>query len=177
MAHTKSPQEWTVEDNVAYIYIVRRSGEKVKVLASPDDVDRLCDYRWAICGKGAVWTAWAGPGHRSMHSIVMGEKMIDHINRNPKDNRRENLRPCTHRQNLRNKGKYSLQKAGGVPYKGVFYRRDKTANKYRVKIKMPDYSAEIGNFRTAEEAAIAYDLAAEILYGDFACTNRSLGLI
>lgn len=179
MAHVKLPQEWTTDGDVAYMHIVRRSGEKVKVLASPEDVEMLERYRWVLCGRGAVWTTWLSYCHEqtSMHSIIMGRNHIDHVNRNPRDNRRENLRPATQQQNMQNVGLRRQNKLNGVKFKGVFWRRDNTKKRYRARIRLGEGDTrDLGSFATPEEAADAYDMAAEICHGEFACTNRSLGL-
>ena len=176
MAHRKLPQEWTIDGDVAYMHIVRRSGEKVKVLASPEDIPILGKYRWCICGKGAVWTSWIDSKHTSMHSVVMGVKYVDHINRASTDNRRSNLRVCTQQENTRNRKLQAKPKNGDVRYKGVSYFDHIIKKPYQAKISNGYGSSHLGYFATPEEAADAYDVAAEILHGEFACTNRSLGL-
>ena len=43
---------------------------------------------------------------------------VDHINRNPLDNRRSNLRICTQQDNAKNKSKYKNNNSG---FKGVYF--------------------------------------------------------
>jgi hypothetical protein len=59
--------------------------------------------------------------------------------------------------------------------KGVnLYKR---TGKYRATIKVQRVPIHLGYFATAQEAAIAYDLAAAAYFGPYAATNKSLGLI
>lgn len=92
-------------------------------------------------------------------------KIIDHYNRNKKDNRIENLRDATNSQNRANaiKDRNSNNNFKGVnitPY-----------GKYRAVIYKDKKKYNIGNFKTEKEAAIAYDKKARELFGDFAFTN------
>jgi hypothetical protein len=77
---------------------------------------------------------------------------IDHIDRNPSNNCIENLRLCTPTQNEYNK-----------PRKG--YRFE--AGKWRAKIKINGRQKHIGMFDTEEEAKTAYDLAAQLIHGEY----------
>jgi len=89
---------------------------------------------------------------------------IDHINRNKTDNRIENLRLSTPRNNCLNKTKQSRNTSG---YKGVsWYKRDK---KYRATIKHNCKNIHLGYFDTPELAHAAYIDAATKLHKDFAC--------
>jgi hypothetical protein len=111
-----------------------------------------------------LWTLKHGkwPG-RSYH--------IDHKNHFRTDNRIEELRLATPLQNMRNKRKYKQNTSG---FKGAYYiKRDRIwAGKIGVKGKL----IHLGTFKSAREAALAYDKAATQIFGDFAKTNASLGL-
>lgn len=74
---------------------------------------------------------------------------VDHINHNTLDNRRENLRLCTHTQNNQNAKKkgYSKNK-----YKGI----TKQDNKWIARIRYKGKNLYLGRFKTEEEAHIAY---------------------
>lgn len=84
---------------------------------------------------------------------------IDHINRNPSDNRICNLRLATQKQNLENQ---SLNRKNTSGFKGVSFM--KTRNKYRASLTHNSKTYHLGIFKTAEEASIAYKNAANTLY-------------
>ena len=91
---------------------------------------------------------------------------VDHINGNPLDNRKSNLRICTNAENQRNKGVYKNNKSG---YKGVhWFKRDK---KWQAQIKHNNKSIHIGLYEDKEEAARAYDKKAKELHGNFKNLN------
>jgi hypothetical protein len=105
-----------------------------------------------------------GKSYRVHHLIWMYHngyfaRELDHINRTRDDNRIENLRPCTHSQNLGN-SKPRVHK-----YKGVTFC-NKT-DKWRAQL-----NGHIGRYDTIEEAALAYNEAAKKHYGEFANLNK-----
>src|SRR3990167_8684300 len=88
-----------------------------------------------------------------MHSVILPAQegmRVDHINRNSLDNRRENLRVCTHRQNLWNRPKSENNTSG---FKGVSW--EKRRNKWRASICKNYKQYSLGEFFTKEEAALA----------------------
>jgi hypothetical protein len=78
---------------------------------------------------------------------------VDHINRNPSDNRIENLREATRQENTINKNALG----GTSGYRGVYWhkQRQKWAAYYKINGKMH----YVGLFETEEEAARARDEA------------------
>jgi hypothetical protein len=87
---------------------------------------------------------------------------IDHINRNRLDNRIENLRECSRRQNRANQVGW-----GTLGVKGV----RKYRSRYRSAIKTGGVSIHLGTFDTINEALEAYNLAAKKTFGEFAYTQ------
>lgn len=83
---------------------------------------------------------------------------IDHINRNPSDNRLVNLRDVTNKQNMQNAGKYSHNTSG---HPGVSWYKQKS--KWRARITHNQKQIHLGYFSILEEA-IAARKAAEKLY-------------
>ena len=89
--------------------------------------------------------------------------VIDHINGDSLDNRRSNLRLCTHSENIRNSKNSRQIHSGG--YRGVSYY--KRLNKWRVKVKQ----LTVGYFESKELAALAYNEKAREIYGEYAVLN------
>lgn len=107
--------------------------------------------------------------HRLAWLYVTGEwppQEIDHKDRNPGNNRFDNLRLATHAQNLKNQRKPKNNTSG---FKGV--KLDKRNGRWIARITMEYKDVHIGCFATAEEAAKAYDDAALKHFGEFAALN------
>lgn len=96
---------------------------------------------------------------------------VDHINSDRKDNRAENLREATSGENQCNRS-VAVAKSR---LKGVYTHH--CTGKFFSQITKHKKTLYLGIFEKDVDAAIAYDAAAERLHGEFARTNRSLGLI
>jgi hypothetical protein len=101
-------------------------------------------------------------------------EIVDHINRNTLDNRRNNLRIATYTESARNTCKNGF-KTGTIPaspYRGVYYeKRGKRIKRWVAQIKVNGKWKWIGLFKTDEEAAKARDKDAKKLFGKFAYLN------
>ena len=93
---------------------------------------------------------------------------VDHINGNKTDNRLCNLRECTHKENLRNRGRNTGR---NLP-KGVY----KHGKKYLSKIRADGVEHYLGLFPNIKSASDAYDEAAVRLHGDYAKLNNMTSL-
>lgn len=103
--------------------------------------------------------------HRLSWLIVHGkwpEHELDHINRIPDDNRMENLRECTHGENMKNS---SLRKTNKTGFSGVSIYRPN--GKYVAYISANGKRKYLG-YHSDLESAIAARAKAEIeLHGEF----------
>jgi hypothetical protein len=101
------------------------------------------------------------PLHRYLLGIGRGLE-ADHINLNTLDNRRENLRLCTHRQNQCNQPPQA-NNTSGVP--GVSFYPPR--GKYRARIKHYGYDLHLGYYTTFLEAVQARNEGMKWLFGEF----------
>ena len=92
---------------------------------------------------------------------------IDHINRNKKDCRWENLRLATRSENLQNQAVTVRNKSG---YKGVSF--NKLSNSWTVNISKEHFALTFRNFKDKHEAALVYNILARKYHGDFAVLNE-----
>lgn len=145
-------------------------------LVDDRDFEELSKYKWfAIKAEGQIgWYAGRqitiSPNKQKtirMHQQILGFKKGDHQNRNGLDNRRQNLRLCTHQQNCVNRGKRQNAKC---KYKGVSCRKSRPS-KWRARITVNQKTIMLGCYKSEIEAARAYDRAAKKYFGEFACLN------
>lgn len=111
--------------------------------------------------------------HRFVTKAKKGE-LVDHINRNRLDCRKENLRLVDSSKNQANKVKSTANTSG---YKGVYFvKKDYNLRKpwfanIEKRINGKRVSYKIGGFLTKEEAALAYNKKAIELFGEYALLN------
>lgn len=91
--------------------------------------------------------------------------VVDHIDGNPMNNCKSNLRVTEQKHNNKNASKRKNSKS---LYKGVSPKKNGT---FTVKIQKDNKTAFIGKYKTELEAAKAYDKKAKELFGEFARLN------
>jgi hypothetical protein len=152
-------------------------------LVDDEDHPLLSRYKWQRAGSAgyaATTMQFSDSVLRTvyMHKLVMGGFWLcDHINRNPLDNRKENLRRATMQENGWNRGKQ--RSVRGKPpssqYKGVSYAPLRGKDRWVVLIhvgKKPKKKViRCGYFDTEVEAARAYNEQIVELRGEFAWVN------
>lgn len=141
-------------------------------LVDPVDAD-LAEYKWnASVDNGRVYARRGRkPGvrlHRAIFERMLGRKLksselVDHIDNNPLNNRRENLRITNRQGNRANSRAQRNNKSG---FKGVF--RIKNRPQWHSGIHVNNKSVYLGAFATPEEAHAAYCEAAKKYFGEFA---------
>lgn len=145
-------------------------------LVNDEDYEYLNQWKWYAGRSGKTFYAFrhqSSPDGKKtticMHRLVMNPdsgEQVDHRNQNGLDNRRENLRICTHTENQRNRGKLSTNKSG---YKGVCWYE--VRKKWTAQIKVDKKVKNLGFYANIVDAARAYDNAARKYHGAFAVTN------
>jgi HNH endonuclease/AP2 domain len=111
--------------------------------------------------------------HRQVLSVTSSKVKVDHRDGNGLNCQKSNLRVATHAQNMRNQ---LLSRVSAYGFKGVT-KPTKNKNKWVAQISPFGKRIHLGYFTTIRQAAEAYDKAAVKYFGEFACTNKSLGLL
>ena len=150
-------------------------------IVSDIDYAFLNQWKWCASNEHGYWYAIRNihkPKHKivRMHRVIlkrMGYKKFkdtDHIDGNGLDNRRIKLRIATRNQNNINsfKRKNSISK-----YKGVYYLTNRLLKKsWYARLSVNGKMINLGYYKTAIEAAKAYNKAAKKYFGKFARLNK-----
>lgn len=133
-----------------------------------EDYDLIKDYCWYVVynGEGNYKSLRAteldSSKYVKFHHII-GCKYHDHINRNPLDNRKCNLRTCTGQQNLMNRSMQGNNTSGFI---GVDYSNRR--QRWRARINIDGKSITVYYGESKEDAIIARLQAEKEHYGEFA---------
>lgn len=115
----------------------------------------------SLCAHTVIWAMTQGR---------WPEMEIDHINRDPLDNRPENLREVTRSENEMNKLP-SKRNSSGI--KGVSW--EKRRSKWRAQITANGEYKYLGSFGTRDEAESAYIAASIEMHGELSIHHKQGG--
>lgn len=148
-------------------------GKSVWAKVDLDDLEKVKPFLWRLNGDGyAIASCWVDDYKTTvrMHRLILDAEVgqfVDHINGDPLDNRRSNLRVCSQPQNMRNRRSWN-----SLGFKGVQKLKN---GKYSARLAINGKQTHLGCFESVEEAAKAYDLAAAQHFGSFARPNFMAG--
>ena len=144
MGKMRKPNEYINKGNyIEGIYYDIHHEPKGTFLISVEDFEEVSKHRWAEM-QGYMAT-YDGKKHILLHRFLINCPkgfVIDHINRNKTDNRRENLRICTRSVNSQNR-EFSFGKSGER-----YIAYDKSQDRYKVQIG----KTYIGQAKSLEKA-------------------------
>ena len=128
-------------------------------------VKNFSQHRYAYINKKIKGKTKTYLVHRLIMESVLNRKLnrsefVDHKNGDSLDNRINNLRICSIKENSRNR----KSKTKGV--------RLLTSGRYSARITVDGKELYLGSFDTVQEANSAYNLAATKYFGSFASLNE-----
>jgi hypothetical protein len=159
----------------------------VKPILDEADADLLA-YKWFCCPRKGYFLRRDGRVnapvrtvrmHRAVMERVLGRplashELIDHIDHDPANNSRSNLRLATAAGNCRNSRKPQLNRLGERPasqFKGVTFNLKNRKWVAQIVCKERGGNKYLGSFTDETDAAKTYDQFAREWFGEFACLN------
>ena len=135
-----------------HLYWLKPNSNRVKIGQKAGSEDNKGYRRVRVSGKDYL-------AHRLIFLYHHGwlPEFVDHKDRDPRNNRIENLRPLTHSQNIAN-GKSTTSSSG---YRGVTALKN---GKFLAQVMKNYKNHHLGQFDSAEEAHQAYLRARDLLF-------------
>lgn len=150
------------------IKLTGRNGIGKFALVDTQDFERCSAKSWYVSSKGRPKAIHKMDGkwkqvtmHRFILNFPVG-KLIDHIDGNPLNNQRENLRLCSIVENHYNRRPCAKSGFKGVRPSGTLWE---------ARITLAGKAIILGSFKEKTEAAMAYNAAAKKYFGEFAWLN------
>ena len=150
--------KFVIKNNFAIMYVESKKYGIKEVIIDIDKIPLLSQTFWHICKQYDnyfIAVGWIKNLQKEvkLHRFLTNcpqNLIVDHINRNPLDNRLENLRCVSQSENMLNK---KTQTNSTIGYKGIRYRKD--CKKFQARIMVNKKAVSIGHFNTLLEAVIA----------------------
>ena len=134
-----------------------------------DMLEKVRDVSFYRCRQGYVNEYLMDSKGVKLHDYLFPHKdglEVDHINLDTFDNRRCNIRYCTHQQNQINQ---PVQKNNTSGVSGVSWYGPR--NKYRARIKVSQQEIHLGYYGTFIEAVQARNVGMECMFGEYGRYN------
>lgn len=117
----RTPNELIVKGDIIKIVIQNMKGELQEATIDLESIPLIIDYKWYMTELGYIKTNISKGKHKFMHRVLMGltnkeEILVDHIDGNPSNNIKSNLRLTSPKGNAQNKHDISKNILG---FKGV----------------------------------------------------------
>ena len=147
-----------------YVSGILSSG--VEFIFDLDDYNLVTQYNWFISPNGYIKTGATIGTLRFLHRLILNaskDEYVDHINHNPLDNRKCNLRICTCSQNgANNKQSQSI-------YRGIHY--DNRSNKWFAVVVVCGKNIYSNYYSSLDDAIAARRKLEDKYFGEFSYYN------
>lgn len=135
-------------------------------IVDDDDYDELIKYKWYAHAMGRKKIFYYAVRHDTQHKLIRMHDtilqhtakslVVDHIDGDSLNNRRNNLRLVTPRQNCQNRHHEKTSKYCGVSRLG---------NRWRSQIRYLGKKRHLGLFKNEDDAHVVYLVADRVLVG------------
>lgn len=165
--------KYIINNNYVGMIIESKVYGMIRVKIDNDDLEKCSKLTWHYAkNKDSKYIQTRIKGkmvklHRYIMNMNNSNLVVDHINRNPLDNRKSNLRICSYKENSFNKS-IRVDNTSGIP--GVSFHKNN--KKWRAKIKYNNLTIHLGYFEDINEALINRRVAEEILFGEYSPNEK-----
>lgn len=139
-----------------------------RFIIDKEDFEKIRNIKWYLSNQGNSYYLIDNKG-KKLHAYLLKVPKkfeVDHINMNTFDNRKSNLRICTHQQNQMNQ---DLQKNNTSGVVGVSYYAPR--KKYRARIKVCRKDIHLGYYDSFVEAVKARNIGMLCMFGQYGRYN------
>lgn len=147
----RDPNDFIIEGNIAKIVLFNKDCTKSgEAIIDVDDLDSVKKHKWYLTGSGYVMTRIDKNRQLFLHHLIIGRKpglVVDHIDRNPLNNRKLNLRHVTQHINCTNT---KLSKNNTSGYTGVTWSNK--GKKWVAQIMVNSKMINLGRFNDIDGA-------------------------
>ena len=144
---------------------------KIEFVFDSVDYERIKSRIWYSCKNHKMNSIYiADKNGNTLHRFILNADKgyeVDHIDLDTLNNRRNNLRVCTHQQNQCNQPLQQNNKSG---VSGVSYY--KARQKYRARIKISQQDVHLGYYSSFLEAIQARNEGIKLMFGEYGRINE-----
>lgn len=134
--------KYRIENDIVLINLEKKGKDIGFFVIDLEDLERVSKYSWHLNARGYV-SSRINNKLMTLHQFLMDgkSKIIDHKDRDKRNNKKDNLRFASHELNLSNHGKINVYK---------------NKDKYIAQISINSKTIHLGSFETEKEAKEVY---------------------
>lgn len=170
---TKDLNDYKIENEKVIFNIYNKECIKIsEFIIDIDDLEKVKYHKWRIDAYGYIVS-----GQRSniirlqrlLMDVIDSNLVVDHINNNPLDNRKSNLRVCTKLENNFNKIDSGRNTSGIL---GLYWSNER--KKWCPEIRANNNRVHLGRWDDINEAAIARLYAEQLVFKQYQNTTHNI---